>query len=65
MNFLVGMAKTIASSNARVLMGKWMLWAKQLDPDVHQDTNEKLFSAAFYWCKKHGGSYMKSYKIIF
>ncbi len=32
-----------------VLVGKWMVWAKKLDPNVHQNTVRKLFPLAFYW----------------
>jgi hypothetical protein len=53
MNFLVGMAKTIASSDASVLEGKWMVWGQILDPNIHQDTVRKLCSTAFYWCHKN------------
>jgi hypothetical protein len=53
MNFLVGMAKPIASSNASVLEGKWMVWGQILDPNVNQDTVRKLSSTAFYWCHKN------------
>jgi hypothetical protein len=52
MNFLVGWPKTIASSNASVLEGKWMDWRQILDPNVNQDTVRKLSSTAFYWCHK-------------
>ncbi len=54
--------KPIAGSNAMVLVGKWMVWAKKMNPNAHQDTIRKLFSTPFYWCKKHGGSYKNSYK---
>ncbi len=46
-----GWPKTIAGSNAMVLVGKWMVWAKKLDPNVHQDSIRKLFPMAFYWYK--------------
>jgi hypothetical protein len=53
MNFLVGMAKTIASSNASVLERKWIVWGQILDPNIDQDTVRKLSSTAFYWCHKN------------
>jgi len=31
-------AKTIAVRYMRVAMGKWMVWALKLDPNIHQDT---------------------------
>ena len=31
-------AKTIAGSYMRVTMGKLMVWALKLDPNLHQDT---------------------------
>jgi len=31
-------AKTIAVSYMRVAMGKLMVWALKLDPNLHQDT---------------------------
>jgi hypothetical protein len=53
MNFLVGMANTITSSNASVLEGKWMVWGQILDPNVHTNIVRKLSSTAFYWCHKN------------
>jgi hypothetical protein len=48
-----GWPKTIADSNARVLVGKWMVWAEKLGPNVHQDTVRKLSPTTFYWCNKN------------
>jgi hypothetical protein len=48
MNFLVGMAKNITSSDASVLEGKYMVWGQILDTNVHQDTVRKLSSTALY-----------------
>jgi hypothetical protein len=53
MNFLVGWPKPIASSDARVLEGKWMVWGQNLDPNVDQDTIRNLSSMTFYWCHKN------------
>jgi len=36
--YLWWMAKTIAGSYMRVVMGKWMVWAQKLDPNHNQDT---------------------------
>ncbi len=44
----LGWPKTIAGSNARVLVGNWMVWKKKLGPNVHQDTVRKLSLTAFY-----------------
>jgi hypothetical protein len=30
-----------------------MVRSQKFDPNVHQDTIGKLFSAAFYWCHKN------------
>jgi hypothetical protein len=43
----------MASSDASVLEGKWMVWGQILDPNVDQDTIRKLSSTAFYWCHKN------------
>jgi hypothetical protein len=48
MNFVVVMAKPIASSDARVLEGKWMVWGQFFDPNINQDTVRKLFLTAFF-----------------
>jgi hypothetical protein len=48
-----GWPKTIAGSNARVLVEKWMVWAKNMDPNVHEDTIRKLSSRASYWCNNY------------
>jgi hypothetical protein len=51
--FWCGWPKVVAGSDDRVLLGKWMLWAEKLEPNVHQDTIGKLSSRAFDWCNKN------------
>jgi hypothetical protein len=46
------MAKTVAGSYMRVMMGDLMVWALKLDPNNHQNIIGKLSSKAFEWCKK-------------
>ncbi len=46
-------AKTNADSDGRVTMGDWLVWGQFLDPNVNQDTIEKLSSRAFNWCNKN------------
>ncbi len=56
----------MASNDAMVLEGKWMVWGQFLDPYVNQDTVRKLFSTAFLLVsQKHGGSSVKSYDTNF
>jgi hypothetical protein len=43
-------AKTIAGSYMRVAMGKWMVEAKKMDLNFHQDTIEKQTSRTINWC---------------
>jgi hypothetical protein len=45
--------KHIAISNTRDLAEKWMVWGQIFDPKVNQDTTEKLFPMALYWCHKN------------
>jgi hypothetical protein len=40
--FVEDTAKTDAASNSRVTMGEWLVWGKNSDPNVNQDTSEKL-----------------------
>jgi hypothetical protein len=35
-------AKTVAGSYMRVTMGDWLVWDQFLDPNVNQDTIEKV-----------------------
>jgi hypothetical protein len=41
------MAKTVAGSYMRVMMGYLMVWALNLVPNLHQSTIGKLSSRAF------------------
>ena len=52
-NFFGHAAKTRAGSNMRVAMGDFMVWAQKLDLSIHQNTNGKPTSRAFYWCNKN------------
>jgi hypothetical protein len=44
-----GWQKTIAGSGTRVLVGKWMVCAEKLDPNVHQGTVRMLSPMALNW----------------
>ena len=44
-------AKTVAGSYMRVMMGDLLVWALKMDPSLHQ----KLSSRAFDWCNKNVG----------
>jgi hypothetical protein len=46
-------AKTIASSYMRVVMGKQMVEAEKLNPNLHQDTIGKPTSRAINWCNNN------------
>jgi hypothetical protein len=41
------MAKTVAGSYMRVMIGDLMVWALKLDTNLHQNTIGKLSSRAF------------------
>jgi hypothetical protein len=48
-----GSAKTDRGGDNRVMMGHWLVWGQNLDPNVYQNTIGKLSLKAFDWCNKN------------